>query len=89
MKIISFGLKTIFGPLGFQVYFELTDQEYDRLNNMEFDDVYDFFHHCAVVCVSAKNQQFFYEDDSIELSGDVFEKTGGTITYFYYETKFV
>ena len=77
MKIISFGLETIYGPLRFQVYFELTDQEFDKLNNMEFDDVYELFHHCAVVCVDVKNQEFFYEDDSIELSGLIVNNTDG------------
>jgi hypothetical protein len=75
MKIISFETETLDGPDDLRIFFDMTDTEYNRLIKMDFYDVYEMFHHCASVCASAKNQEFFYENDELGLSGSVINNT--------------
>jgi hypothetical protein len=74
MKIISFGTESIETSYEYDlsIFFELTDTDYNNLDNMNFSDIYEMFEHFKVVSVGYYNTQPFEQDDDLRLSGSVF-----------------
>lgn len=80
MKIVSFGTNTI-DESGFDVdydltiFFELTDKIYDLMISQTWDDLYDLFGWCDSNSVGCWNVSHFSNDDSLGLSGSIYEHT--------------
>jgi hypothetical protein len=76
MKLISFPT-TDFDGLDYDltIFFQLTDEEYNRLINTEFADIWEMYAHCEVVSVGMWNTTLFQQIDDVTLEGSVYNHT--------------